>query len=49
MLFGEIDPGDKANKSHTRIHALMCAAKRGVTCRAMADELGSRALVKSGL
>lgn len=30
-------------------HALMRAAKRGVTCRAMADGLGSRALVKSPL
>ncbi|PIE15702.1 MAG: cardiolipin synthase [Rhodobacterales bacterium] len=29
--------------------ALIRAAKRGVTCRAMADGLGSRAMVKSGL
>ncbi|WP_120501840.1 cardiolipin synthase [Roseovarius sp. EL26] len=29
--------------------ALIRAAQRGVTCRAMADGLGSRALVKSGL
>lgn len=30
-------------------HALIRAAKRGVTCRAMADGLGSRALIKSPL
>lgn len=30
-------------------HALIRAAQRGVTCRAMADGLGSRALVKSEL
>lgn len=28
-------------------HALMRAAKRGVTCRAMADDLGSRAMIHS--
>lgn len=30
-------------------HALIRAAQRGVTCRAMADGLGSRALIKSKL
>ncbi|QDS94371.1 Cardiolipin synthase [Roseimaritima multifibrata] len=30
-------------------HALMRAAKRGVKCRAMADGLGSRAMIKSSL
>lgn len=30
-------------------HALIRAAKRGVTCRAMADGLGSRAMIKSPL
>ncbi|RGE46332.1 cardiolipin synthase [Comamonas testosteroni] len=30
-------------------HALIRAARRGVTCRAMVDGLGSRALIQSGL
>jgi cardiolipin synthase A/B len=34
----------------TRVaRALICAAKRGVTCRAMVDDLGSRLLIRSGL
>ncbi len=37
------------NTGHTLAEALIRAAKRGVTCRAMADGLGSRAMINSAL
>ncbi|WP_217632592.1 phospholipase D-like domain-containing protein [Marinobacter sp. AC-23] len=37
------------NTGHAIAEALIRAAHRGITCRAMADGLGSRALINSGL
>jgi len=37
------------NTGHALAEALIRAAQRGITCRAMADGLGSRAMINSGL